>query len=103
MVIYEVNVALNSEIRADYEAWLKIHIEQLLKVPGFKSAKIYSRLNDEEGETSSKRLLTVHYLVESRTALGNYFENQAAEMRRDGETRFGGKFSITRRILYPQD
>ena len=103
MVIYEVNIAVNSEIHSDYEAWLKGHVEQLLKVPGFKTAKTYSRINEDEGDGSTKRLLTVHYFVESRGALQKYFETQAPELRRDAERLFGNKFVITRRILYPQN
>jgi hypothetical protein len=41
----------------------------------------------------------VHYRLESRAALENYFAQFAERMRRDGLDRFANRFSASRRIL----
>ncbi|UTW45611.1 DUF4286 family protein [bacterium SCSIO 12696] len=99
MLIYEVNLTVSRDIASDYRRWLQIHIEEMLKNPGFQAAKFYQRDADEAG--GDGECWTVHYFVESRAALNDYFDGPAGEMREQGIRRFGGKFSANRRVLEP--
>lgn len=101
MLIYEVNLTVATEVAADYKSWLQDHIKELLEIDGFHAAKLYERDADEAG--GNGECWTVHYFLEDRAALNNYFDNYAAAMRDDGIKRFGGKFSATRRVLEPME
>lgn len=100
MVIYEVNLAVDAEIAGDYAAWLALHIDEVLRVPGFVSAEWW----EIEGEqTPGGRVRwCVQYRVESREALDTYFQDHAARLRGDGLERFGGRFEAHRRVLLPR-
>ena len=101
MLIYEVNLTVNSDVANEYRTWLQAHIEELLEIDGFHAAKLYQRDSDEAG--GDGECWTVHYFLESREALNNYFDNCAPKMREDGLKRFGGRFSATRRVLEPME
>ncbi|WP_133139667.1 DUF4286 family protein [Legionella genomosp. 1] len=98
MVIYEVNLAIDSDIYPEYQEWLKKHAEEMIQLPGFIKAKI---LKPEEA-VSSQEKLTVQYVLESRAALDQYFTEFAPKMRGDGLARFEGKFSAERKIFEVQ-
>ena len=97
MLIYEVNLTVSRDIAADYRNWLRPHIEEMLKNPGFQAAKFYQRDADEAGGDSE--CWTLHYFVENRAALNDYFDGPASAMREQGIALFGGKFSANRRVL----
>lgn len=103
-IIYEVNIAVAPELEATYSKWLSQHILEILQIRGFLSARVFRRSASEEPfPPQHSALWTVHYSIASREDLENYFENHAARLRADAQTRFGEKFSIVRRILYPTD
>tara|TARA_B100000683_G_scaffold225407_1_gene223984 strand:+ start:336 stop:629 length:294 start_codon:yes stop_codon:yes gene_type:complete len=93
VVIYEVNLTLEPQIVAEFRAWLDEHIAEMLTFEGFTQSKLL-KVEDE-----SLYRLTVWYFVESRSALEQYFNGEAARMREDGLRRFGDRFSATRRIM----
>ena len=99
MIIYEINMTVDKEAESDFREWLPNHIREILALVGFQSAEIFTRQADgnEDGET--KWLCTVQYRLVNQAALDDYFQNKAAEMRKDGTARFGGRFTATRRIL----
>jgi len=35
MIVYEVNLQIDSEVADEYAKWLKPHIEQILELEGF--------------------------------------------------------------------
>lgn len=96
MVIYEVNIKVKEDIFNEYVAWLVPHIEEMVNFPGFLG---HVRSIDTEGGDSEYGFLTVHYFVESKGCLDDYLENHSSRMRGDGEKKFGGAFSATRRVL----
>ena len=103
MVIYEVNVELNPEIKDDFISWLENeHIDELLAQDGFYKAETFYRKASEEG-CADKSLLTIHYSVNSRKNLEDYFKNHREEIKRKALEKFNGKFKINRRILYRDD
>lgn len=99
-LIYEVSLAVDPEIAEAYEAWLRVHVLEVLDNPGFDSATIH-RADAPEGD--GRRHFVVHYAVRDRAALEAYFASDgprgAQAMRADGVARFGERFVATRRIL----
>ena len=96
MVIYEVNLKVESGIWAEYSAWLKKHQKKMLKNDGFRGVKNYwvqASANSNEAE------ICVHYELESIEKLERYFRDHAEEMRSEALTLFGNKFSASRRVL----
>ena len=99
-MIYEVNLTIDQEIAEEFKQWLKDHVAKMLEFKGFEKAEIFSR--DPAYRTSpdiGKVFLTVQYTVRDRQSLDNYFQDHAPRMRTEGQERFPGQFSATRRIL----
>lgn len=96
-VIYEVNLEVETAIRAAFGAWLREHVERMLELPGFLDATI--ECVERKAEQSPG--FCVRYRVVSRQALEEYFRKHAAVMRDEGIRRFGKRFTATRRILRP--
>jgi hypothetical protein len=73
----------------------------MLKFEGFKSAELFSRNPEDEGQPKDDEhfYFTVQYKLASRAALDDYIKNHSPKMRQEGLDRFGTKFSATRRIL----
>lgn len=97
MIVYEVNLEVDHAVVAPYLAWLREHVAQILALPGFVAAQIYER-SDVAADTP-RRSLVVVYQLRDEAALENYFTHHAAAMRADGQARFPGQFSATRRVL----
>lgn len=99
-VIYEVNVAIDPSIEADYRAWLAVHVRELLALPGFVDARVFDVLEPraDDGWVS----LSMQYRLVDATALDAYLRDHAMRMRADGVARFGDRFRATRRVLREQ-
>lgn len=97
-LIYEVNIAVDAELAATYEAWLRDHVREVLKNPGFATAQIHTADPDQ-----ARACFVIHYQVADRAALEAYFADPgptgAAALRSDGLTRFGSRMTATRRVL----
>ena len=100
MVVYEVNLAVDREIEADYRSWLDDHVRRILALPGFTGARLFRRDPSDEGRPDEGRVhLTVQYALADRAALAAYLDQHAPALRREGLERFPGRFVATRRIL----
>lgn len=99
-VIYEVNIDLDAGIEAEYRAWLRDHVAELLALPGFIDAQVFDVV--DPGPADGRIGLCVHYRLRDEAALQDYFDQHAARMRGDGIARFGGRFDASRRILRPR-
>lgn len=95
MIIYEVNLEIQKVILSDYLDWLKLHISDMLKFDGFQSHQLFTI----ESEDKNFVLLSVHYHVESRKKLQDYFDHHAIAMRDEAIKKFGDRFKANRRIL----
>ncbi|MBS0213909.1 MAG: DUF4286 family protein [Proteobacteria bacterium] len=96
-VIYEVTVHVAEALAADYLAWLREHVEQMLALPGFEDAVVEGVLDDAPGE----RGYCVRYRLRDRRALDAYLREHAPRMRGDGLARFGEGMRAQRRVLVP--
>lgn len=94
-VIYEVNLEISTNIYEEFVTWLKLHIVEVLKNPGFLKAQVFCLNSDNPNS-----LLTVHYYVRNAKDLDLYLNEKALQMRSEGITKFGSAFTATRRILH---
>lgn len=94
MILYEVNIQLEPEIYSEFFLWLDAHIQELLHLPGFIEAKLFSC-----EEKIAKKQLIVHYYLKDQQAMDYYLQELAPQMRADGIEKFKTSFQINRRIL----
>lgn len=97
MILYEVNLEVQAAVADAFAEWLPGHIRQILALPGFVKAEWFEE--DPPGE--GVRRWRVQYLLVDAAALERYLDAFAGPMRADGEARFGGQFSASRRVLRP--
>lgn len=95
-VIYEVNLDVDAALAAEYRAWLREHVAQMLALPGFVSARTFEVVDPP---APGRLCLCVHYRLRDAAALQAYFEQHAARMRGDGAARFGDRVRASRRVL----
>lgn len=101
MVLYEVNLTVDSNIASAYSEWLDGHIQNILKIDGFLGAD-WLTLMAQEGDDLTKIRWTILYRLRDQAALDAYFVHHAPAFRADGMQRFGGRFTATRRVLLLQ-
>lgn len=101
MLLYEVELAVDSDIADAFRAWLPGHVAELLALPGFLSAEILAV--EEPAPAPNEVALCVRYRLADRTALDAYLRDHAARLRGDGQRRFGGRFRASRRVLRPAE
>ncbi len=95
-LIYQVDLFIDAEVAASFDAWLARHVDEMLAISGFISAEI---LADTEGPNDGVVKRTVQYRVSSREALDHYLAHDAERMRGEGQRMFGGYFKATRKIF----
>lgn len=96
-VLYEVTLDVDAGIEAEYRAWLRDHVAQMLALPGFVDARTAEVL--EPAPAPGRVVFCVHYWLRGMAVLQAYFDHHAAAMRGDGAARFGDRFHATRRVL----
>lgn len=97
MIVYEVSLRVDRDIVAAYLDWLHGHIAQIAALPGFAGAQLFDLVDDDAA--NPQRGFVVCYRLHDRAALQRYFDEFAPALRADGQARFGGRFSATRRVL----
>lgn len=102
MIIYEVNLAVDDDIDEEFEQWLHDHVHRMLEFEGFGTAEILRQRPEDMTEAEpGKQYWTILYRIRDRSALDNYLTENALRMRQEGQSRFPGKFTASRRTLYP--
>jgi hypothetical protein len=96
-LVYEVDLEVEDAIAADYRAWLRGHVAEILDLPGFRGATISEVL--EPAPPAGFAGLCVHYRLDDEAAYSAYLRDHAPRMRAEGEARFGGRFRARRRVL----
>ena len=95
MLIYEVNLRVQTDVAEAYRAWLTAHIGEIVALDGFLDAHLWA---DTDAEPEVQKWV-VHYHVATRADLDRYFADHAPRLRTEGLARFPDQFSATRRIL----
>jgi hypothetical protein len=98
VIIYEVNLEVESRIAEAFAAWLPGHIDEMLALPGFQSAHLHEVIDAED---DGRTRWSVRYILNTDKDLERYLDRYAHRMRGDGLARFGGSFSASRRVLRP--
>lgn len=102
---YEVNLQIDNSVFTPFMQWLKIHLQEMVQLPGFLSYGIKKVLEieknsiSEQASNSSYTKISVLYKLESTQAMNDYFNIHSQKMRGDGIKQFGGKFTAERRCL----
>jgi hypothetical protein len=97
--IYEVTLSVDPEIIEEFDVWLGKHVEEMLAIPGFAGARVYSAGSDDAGRI---RRVT-HYFLDSEADLDTYLAGPAEEMRQSAAEHFPGRYLANRRILHSAD
>ncbi len=95
-VIYEVSLEIEPDIIGEFDAWLAGHIDDMLTIPGFISARTFV----SESKADGKVQRVTHFHLESEADLERYLSGPASVMRQAATDRFGDKFTASRRILH---
>lgn len=100
MIIYEVNCLVDNNIADEFKAWLKQHVDEVLKADGFHSAEVLN-LTDDDYLTARPYStgFSIRYQVSDQSALDHYLAHLAPALRQDGIDTFGNQFTAYRRIL----
>jgi len=101
VIVYEVSIEGDRDAADAYADWLRDHVAQILRIDGFVQAQRYERSDLPAG--TSRRSFVIVYRVRDQAALDAYFADHAVALRADGERRFGGRFSASRRVLHARD
>lgn len=101
MLIYEVNLDVDSHIYAEYLPWLQQHMNEICTLPGFINATLYKQIANKLVSDIEENVhhLTVHYQLEDELSLESYLNNEAQRKRAQAIQLFGDSFRATRRIL----
>eukprot|EP00736_Rhodelphis_marinus_P008457 Rmarinus@m.26692 len=99
MLVYEVNLEIDADTVDEYMNWLKPHAQELVNTGCFTKFSMYTRNPEDEGSVAERKLVTVHYFANEWADVDRYLKEHAPRMRADGDQRFSGKFSASRRIL----
>jgi len=94
--VYEVTHHIEPQFAADYDTWLARHTEEMLALPGVRSARSYSAGDDTLGRQQRVTL----YFFASDDNLDQYLDGPAKHMRAPVEAAFVDHFEVSRRILH---
>lgn len=97
MIIYNVTINIEDDAHDEWLSWMKDkHIPDMLATGKFTHAKMTKVLVEEEmGGTS----YSVQYTCPDKSTLERYYQENADEMRADGQKRFTNKFVAFRTEL----
>ncbi len=99
-VIYEVTLNADAVIKAELDAWLKMHVHDMLLLPGFLDAKILRpKIQADSVDSNPSIRRVVRYKLASRPDLERYFQENAPRMRAAALLRFGQNLRASRRVL----
>lgn len=92
MVIYNVTTHIEESVEQEWLQWMKAkHLPDMLATKKFIQSKIFKIVNQEDQGGVS---YAVQYHCENKTLLDQYIKEDAAQLRKEGEVKFGN------RILY---
>ena len=98
-VVYEVNLAVEQALLAEYRAWLVAHVAEIVALPGFTGASTWDVVDPPAPAGHAQ--LCVQYALRDAAALEAYLRDHAPRLRADGLARVGARVTATRRVLAP--
>lgn len=96
-VTYEVNLDIDAAIRAEYLAWLRVHVAVIRALDGFTGAECFEVLDPPAA--AGRAMFCVQYRLVDAAALEAYLRDHAPRLRAEGVARFGERFRASRRVL----
>jgi len=96
MIVYEVNITVDTKIADKYYTWLLDHVQQMLRMEQFLSAEVLQQTDQADAE---KVTFTTIYKLHSDEDLQYYFTHHAKKMRAAGTAAFPNQFTASRRIF----
>jgi hypothetical protein len=97
MLIYNVTVTLDLDIREAWEKWmLEEHIPDVMMTGMFMSYR-FNRLLHHEHDDSE--IFTVQYLVKDQAHLQRYFDEFAGPLQAQHKARYDGKYTVFRTLM----
>jgi hypothetical protein len=97
MIVYAVELEMESALAGEYLPWLRAHAQEMLRLPGFLGAEIFERLEPAPGP--GRVGFSVHYRLQDRAASDAYLREHAARMREPGLRAFGDRVVARRGLL----
>ncbi|MGH8282696.1 MAG: DUF4286 family protein, partial [Gammaproteobacteria bacterium] len=98
-LIYEVTLDVKRRAAKRFDAWLKLHIRDMLRLPGFLDARLLPADQVPAGNDPGALRRVVQYRLASRADLENYLNLHAARMRAESARYFGKQLQASRRLL----
>ena len=95
MIVYEVNLQIDSIAADEYAEWLGPHIEQILDIEGFHNAEWF--VCDSKDD---KVNWSIRYHLDNRESLENYQQNHAPALIKKGIDKFGKYLTSNRRVMH---
>ncbi|AKP74585.1 hypothetical protein Psal006b_00793 [Piscirickettsia salmonis] len=97
MVIYEMNLIIQSAIYDRYINWLYNHIKELLSLPGFCSAQLLHELTSDTHYHEHR--CTVIYKIDSITSLDYFFTHYPHKVQHHSLENFPEGISSAHRVF----
>lgn len=96
MIIYNVTVNIENDVREEWLEWMKEkHIPDVMKTGHFLENKICKVLVDEEQGTT----YSIQYTCESMETLNNYQQEHSPRLQKEHAEKFANKFVAFRTLL----
>jgi len=97
MIIYNVTVKIESDIRPDWEDWMKkVHIPDVMQTGHFTAAELREvKIDHDDGDTT----FSVQYKCKSITELENYQKSHAQRLQAEHTARYKGKYVAFRTLM----
>lgn len=92
MIVYEVNMTVETQLKAEFVEWLNEHIHDMETVDGLRKGRLFV---DRENQNK----LSAQYIFENESAMENYLKDRAEEMRGKLPDRLRSGVNFSRRIL----
>ncbi|HLW74707.1 MAG TPA: DUF4286 family protein [Gammaproteobacteria bacterium] len=96
-LVYEVTLDISADKAPEFDAWLRLHVRDMLALPGFRDARVLTPEAGDAAPSAVRRV--VQYTLAGRVELDRYLAEQAPRMRAEGVKRFGDKLKTSRRVL----
>lgn len=94
-LIYLVTSEVDAEYVAEYDEWLSSHVEQIVRLPGFMGAEIFSDATTH----GTSRIRQVAYKLSGQPALDDYLTQHAPRLQSLARERFGDRVRFSRTFL----